>query len=208
MQIVKVKICGITNYEDAAAAVDMGADIIGFNLYSKSPRYVPIEKAAEIIKKLPAFPEVSLIFVNETRETIDNAIDKCLPNWVQFHGNEPQEFCDIFSDINVKIMKAIRVKKEGDIKQVDNYFTDAVLLDTYSPDKYGGTGENFDWGMVSSDINRRIFLAGGINPENAAAAVETGTYGIDVCSGVEESPGKKDHNKMKALFKNIEHLRA
>lgn len=208
MQIVKVKICGITNYEDAAAAVDLGADIIGFNLYPKSPRYVSAEKAAEIIGKLPAFPEVSLIFVNETRETIDDAIEKCQPNWVQLHGDEPPEFCDLFSSTNVKTMKVLRVKKEDDIKQIDNYFTDAVLLDTYSPNKYGGTGKNFDWSMVSADINRRIFLAGGINPGNAATAVETGTYGIDVCSGVEESPGKKDHNKMKALFKNIEHLRA
>ena len=94
-----------------------------------------------------------------------------------------------------------------DLKQVDEYFTDAVLLDAYDPKKYGGTGLTFDWNIIGH-IGKRIFLAGGINPDNAVAAVELGVYGIDVCSGVESEPGKKDRDKMKQLFDNIRHLRA
>ena len=90
---------------------------------------------------------------------------------------------------------------------MDNYFTDAVLLDTYTPERYGGTGLTFDWNIIGH-IGKRVFLAGGITPENAAAAVSLGVYGIDVCSGMEVSPGRKDHGKMKALFDNIRHLRA
>jgi len=104
-------------------------------------------------------------------------------------------------------MKVIRVKGADDLQQVNSYFTDAVLLDNYNPERYGGTGASFDWNIIGH-IAKRIFLAGGITPENAAAAVSLGVYGIDVCSGVESTPGKKDHKKMKALFDNIRHLRA
>jgi phosphoribosylanthranilate isomerase len=104
-------------------------------------------------------------------------------------------------------MKALRVKDAGDLQRVDSYFTDAVLLDTYNPAKYGGTGLTFDWNIIGH-IAKRIFLAGGITPENAATAVGLGVYGIDVCSGVEAEPGRKDHGKMKALFDSIRHLRA
>lgn len=208
MQIVKVKICGITNYEDAIAAIESGADILGFNLYPKSPLYVTAEKAAEIIHRLPAFADVALVLVNESREKIDEAIEKCQPGWVQLHGDETPQFCNYFRDTNVKTMKAIRVKNEQDMKLINDYRTDAILLDAFSPDKYGGTGKNFDWSIISKNANKRIFLAGGITPENALEAAQTGVYGIDVCSGVEEEPGKKDYNKIKTLFKNIEHLRA
>ena len=103
-------------------------------------------------------------------------------------------------------MKAIRVKDEKDIEKADGFFTDAILLDAFNPDKYGGTGLTFDWNIVGH-IGKRVFLAGGINPDNAARAVELGVYGIDVCSGVESRPGKKDRKKMKKLFENIRHLR-
>ena len=123
------------------------------------------------------------------------------------HGDENTDFCRWLAYDSVKTMKALRVKDAGDLQQVDNYFTDAVLLDTYDPERYGGTGLTFDWNIIGH-IGKRVFLAGGINPENAAAAVSLGVYGIDVCSGVEAAPGKKDHKKMKALFDNIRHLRA
>jgi len=107
---------------------------------------------------------------------------------------------------SVKTMKAIRVKDQADVERADAFFTDAVLLDAFHPDKYGGTGATFDWNVIGH-IGKRVFLAGGINPDNAAAAVELGVYGIDVCSGIEAEPGKKDHKKMKKLFDNIKHLR-
>ncbi len=206
MLIVKVKICGLTNYEDAVAALDMGADLLGFNFYPESPRYVTPEKAAEIISKLPAFIDIAGVFVNATFDEIRRTIDRCRLNWIQLHGDEDPEFCGSFRSVHVKTMKALRVKDTSDIKKADKFFTDAVLLDAFHPEKYGGTGLTFDWNIVGH-IGKRIFLAGGINPDNAAAAVKLGVYGIDVCSGVEADPGKKDHRKMKKLFENINLLR-
>ena len=206
MLIVKVKICGITNYEDATAALDMGADLLGFNFYTKSPRFITPQEARSIINKLPAFIDIAGVFVNESIERIHEIKNMCQLDWVQLHGDEDIEFCKQFLYHNVKVMKAIRVKDQGDIDRADNFFTDAVLLDAFDPDKYGGTGLTFDWNVIGH-INKRVFLAGGVNPDNAAEAAELGVYGIDVCSGIEAKPGKKDHKKMKKLFENIRHLR-
>ena len=207
MLIVKVKICGITNYEDAAAAMDMGADLLGFNFYPKSPRFIAPEKAAEIINKLPGFIDITGVFANASLERIQETISQCQLDWVQLHGDESPRFCQSFLSLNVRTMKALRVKDQKDIQQAEDYFTDAILLDAFDPAKYGGTGLTFDWNIVGH-INKRVFLAGGINPDNAVSAIELGVYGIDVCSGVEAKPGKKDHKKMKKLFDNIRHLRA
>ncbi len=203
---MKVKICGITNYEDAATALDMGADLLGFNFYKKSPRYVPPEKAQQIINMLPGFVDIAGVFVNESMERINETKNLCQLDWVQLHGDESPEFCKQFLSHNVKVMKAIRVKDRNDVQSAEDYFTDAILLDAFDPEKYGGTGLTFDWNVVGH-INKRVFLAGGINPDNAAEAAELGVYGIDVCSGIEAEPGKKDHNKVKKLFENIRHLR-
>lgn len=202
----KVKICGITNYDDASAALDMGADLLGFNFYPESPRFLTPEKAAEIINKLPAFIDTVGIFVNAEFSQIQETIEKCQLDWVQLHGDETPEFCQSFLSLNVKTMKALRIKKKEDIGKADLFFTDAILLDAFDPARYGGTGHSFDWNIVGH-ISKRIFLAGGINPDNAAEAVKVGVYGIDVCSGIESEPGKKDHKKMKKLFDNIQHLR-
>ena len=206
MLIVKVKICGLTNYDDAAAALDMGADLLGFNFYPGSPRHLTSQSAAAIIKKLPAFADTAGVFVNASFEQIKQTINECQLNWIQLHGDEDPEFCGSFRSVNVKTMKALRVKSKSDIERAEDYFTDAVLLDAFDPGRYGGTGLTFDWNIVGH-ITKRIFLAGGIHPDNAADAVKLGVYGIDVCSGVEAEPGKKDHKKMKALFDNIRHLR-
>ena len=207
MMITKVKICGITNYDDAAAAMDLGADLLGFNFYAKSPRYVKPQEAAAIIRKLPAFIDVSGVFVNSSLEQIREITALCQLDWVQLHGDENTEFCRWLTYDSVKTMKALRVKDASDLEKVDSFSTDAVLLDAFDPKRYGGTGLTFDWNIIGH-IRKRIFLAGGINPQNAAKAVELGVYGIDVCSGVESEPGKKDHKKLKALFDNIRHLRA
>jgi len=206
MLITKVKICGITNYDDAVAAMDMGADLLGFNFYPKSPRFLTKEKAADIIDKLPGFIDTAGIFVNASIDEIHETSSFCNLDWVQLHGDENPDFCRSLLSHNVKTMKAIRVKDEKDIEKADGFFTDAILLDAFNPDKYGGTGLTFDWNIIGH-MGKRVFLAGGINPDNAARAVELGVYGIDVCSGVESEPGKKDHNKMRKLFENIRHLR-
>ena len=206
MLVLKVKICGITNYQDAVAAMDMGADLLGFNFYPQSPRFITPEKAAGIINKLPGFIVTAGVFVNATIEQINEAENLCQLDWIQLHGDEEPEFCRLFLSYNVKTMKAIRVKDQTDIKKAESFFTDAILLDAFNPQKYGGTGLTFDWNIIGH-IDKRVFLAGGINPDNVAQAVKLGVYGIDVCSGIEAEPGRKDHNKMKKLFENIQHLR-
>jgi len=159
-----------------------------------------------IISKLPAFIDIAGVFVNHSAEHIRKTISAYLLDWVQLHGDESPEFCDSLSSLHVKTMKALRIRDSRDIDQAEQYFTDAVLLDAYHPDKYGGTGTAFDWNIVGH-IGKRVFLAGGINPDNAPDAVSPGVYGIDICSGIESEPGKKDHDKMKQLFDNIRHLR-
>lgn len=206
MLIVKVKICGITSYYDAVAAIDMGADILGFNFYPPSPRFVTPEKAGQIVNMLPAFIDTAGVFVNASIDQIRAAMDCCSLDWVQLHGDEDVEFCRSLTLHSVKTMKAIRVKDRTDIEKAESYFTDAILLDAFHPEKYGGTGAAFDWNIVGH-MTRRVFLAGGIDPDNVADAVRLGVYGIDVCSGIESEPGKKDHAKMKKLFDNIKHLR-
>jgi len=206
MLIVKVKICGLTNYRDSAAAMDMGADLLGFNFYPKSPRFITPEDATKIISKLPAFVDTAGVFVNEPFDKIRETIDQCQLDWVQLHGDEKPRFCQKFLSVNVKTMKALQVKERKDIKKADRFFTDAILLDAFHPEKYGGTGLTFNWNIIGH-IGKRVFLAGGINPDNVAKAIELGVYGIDVCSGIEAAPGKKDHKKMKELFNNIRRLR-
>ncbi|MHC4540960.1 MAG: phosphoribosylanthranilate isomerase [Planctomycetota bacterium] len=206
MLIQKVKICGITNYEDAVAAMDMGADLLGFNFYPKSPRFIVPQKAMDIISKLPGFMDTAGVFVNASIEQIHETNDVCSLDWVQLHGDEDPAFCRRLLSHNVRTMKAIRVKEQTDIQRADSFFTDAVLLDAFDPEKYGGTGLTFDWNIIGH-IGKRVFLAGGINPDNAADAMKLGVYGIDVCSGIEAEPGRKDHTKMRKLFENIGHLR-
>lgn len=206
MLAVKVKICGLTNYEDAFAAADMGADMVGFNFYQKSPRYLKPEKAAKIIDQLPAFVDVVGLFVNAPFDQITQTIEQCQLDWVQLHGDETNKFCEQFRSLNTRTMKAIRVRDKRDIKRAEEYFTDAILLDAFDPKKYGGTGLSFDWNIIGN-ISKRVFLAGGISAENIEKAVKLGIYGIDVCSGIESRPGKKDHAKMRKLFDKIRDLR-
>lgn len=186
--------------------MNMGADLLGFNFYPKSPRFVQPHEAAEIVGRLPAFIDTAGIFVNSPIGQINEIAELCQLDWVQLHGDEDPEFCREFLSRNVKTMKAIRVRDRNDIQQAESYFTDAILLDAFNPEKYGGTGLTFDWNIIGH-IGKRVFLAGGINPDNAEKAAKLGVYGIDVCSGIEAEPGKKDHKKMRELFDNIRHLR-
>lgn len=202
MHTVKVKICGITNFEDAQLAVDMGADMLGFNFYKKSPRYIEPEKAEEIVLKLPSFVESVGLFVKSSIDEIANIASHRWMNWAQLHGDQDPEFCEEVGRRNVKVMKAIRVKTVRDILQVQNYRTDAILLDSYADNMYGGTGKRFDWSFLKK-ANIDYFLAGGISDENIGKALQLGVYGIDVCSGIESEPGKKDRVKMQKLFEKI-----
>jgi phosphoribosylanthranilate isomerase len=206
MHNVKVKICGITNLEDARAAVDVGADMLGFNFYRESPRYLTVDRAIQILDEIPTFVDTVGVFVNPTAEQIKEITAYGFLNWIQLHGDESPIFCETLNWFHVRTIKAIRVQSAADLDRIEAYHTDAVLLDAFNSRLYGGTGEVFDWSLISEINSRRIFLAGGITPENAADAVKLGVYGIDICSGIESSPGKKDHAKMRRLFENIRHL--
>jgi phosphoribosylanthranilate isomerase len=206
MLVAKVKICGITTYDDAMAATELGADLLGFNFFPESPRYIPVDKAAIIARRLPAFVELAGVFVNASIQTIHHAISECYLDWIQLHGDETPEFCQSLASETVKIIKALRVKDKADLDKAEPYRVDAILLDAFHPEQYGGTGLHFDWSLIE-DVTKRIFLAGGITPDNAAEAISLGVYGIDLCSGLESRPGKKDLAKMKALFENIRYLR-
>jgi len=206
MAAPKIKICGITNATDAIAAVQLGADMLGFNFYPESPRFIEPAEAGKIIKKLPAFVDTVGLFINADADFIRKTAGDLMLNWVQLHGDESPGFCASLDNMPAKVIKAIRIKDGKDIEYARNFATDALLLDAYHPSLYGGTGERFDWRVLPQLTGHkfgRTFLAGGITPQNVAEAIGQGFYGIDICSGIESSPGKKDHKKMAELFSKI-----
>jgi phosphoribosylanthranilate isomerase len=197
---VRVKICGITNLADGQAAAESGADALGFVFYEKSPRFVSIKTAAEISRALPPFITRAGVFVNPTKELVFKAVAECGLNLLQFHGDEPPEFCAQFDLMSIK---AFRIRDAGSLKELPKYKTDAWLLDAYSSDTLGGMGEVFNWDLAveAQKTGRPIFLAGGLTPGNVAEAVrKVRPFGVDVSSGVESSPGKKDHAKVRAFI--------
>jgi len=198
---VKVKICGITNAEDAAAAAEVGADMVGFMFYDKSPRHVSIAAASAIARILPAHIVRTGVFVDAEEDLVLQAIRECGLNLLQFHGNEAPDYCLQFGLMS---MKAFRIRDADSLKHLPTYQTDAWLLDSYSPAQYGGTGERFNWNLATEarKWGKPIFLAGGLTPENVRLAVQQAQpYGVDVSSGVELGPGKKDHEKVKAFIR-------
>lgn len=198
---VKVKICGITNVADALAAAGAGADLVGLMFYEKSPRHVSIQSAAEIARQLPPSIVKVGVFVNPQEDLVLRAIGDCGLGLLQFHGDETPEFCTRFGLMS---MKAFRIRDAESLRALPEYKTDAWLLDAYAPDKPGGTGEKFNWDLAveASKFGRPIFLAGGLTAENVAQAVRrVRPYGVDVSSGVEASPGRKDQGKVAAFIK-------
>lgn len=197
--IVKVKICGITSGADALAAVDAGADALGFMFYAPSPRNVSFGVAAEIIRQLPPFVAKVGVFVNPTEEEVRRAIGECGLDTLQFHGEETPEFCRRFG---LKAMKAFRVRDAESLRQTDAYANEAWLLDSYVAGQLGGTGARFNWDLATEAARRHtVLLAGGLTPENAAEAVrKVRPYGLDVSSGVESAPGRKDAAKVRAFI--------
>jgi phosphoribosylanthranilate isomerase len=196
----KVKICGITNPADAQAAVAAGADALGFIFYEKSPRYVPLEAAAAISGRLAPFIMRVGVFVNAPEEFVFAAVRECGLTLLQFHGDEPPEYCAQFGLMN---MKAFRVHGAETLEQIPKYATDAYLLDAYSSTTLGGTGEKFNWDLAvqAQKFGKPIFLAGGLTPENVAGAIrKVRPFAVDVSSGVEIAPGKKDHDKIRAFI--------
>ena len=194
---VKVKICGITSAADAQAAEAAGADMIGLMFFAGSPRHIDLERAVEISRSVSPFVLRVGVFVNPDGADVVEAIRACGLNLLQFHGDEPPEFCTQFGVMSVK---AFRMQNAESLKALSEYPTDAWLLDAYSKTGLGGTGEKFNWDLAveANKLGKPIFLAGGLTPENVAAAVaRVGPFAVDVSSGVESEPGKKDPAKVR-----------
>lgn len=197
--MTKVKICGITSLGDALLAVDAGADALGFVFFEKSPRYLGPEAAAGIIAKIPALVQIVGLFVNAELDFVNRTADSCGLDIVQLHGEESPAYCRM---VRRRVMKAFRVRGPESLAALPDYQVAAYLLDAYSPNAYGGTGEVFDWDCaVAAKERGPIVLAGGLNPDNVARAVATvAPYAVDVSSGVESSPGQKDPEKVRRFI--------
>lgn len=199
---VIVKICGITNIADALVATEAGADALGFMFYDQSPRHIAIDSAAAIARQLPPYVVKVGVFVNAPADLVQRVSGECGLNLLQFHGEESPEYCVQFGLMN---MKAFRIRDGETLKELSQFPTDAWLLDAFSADQWGGTGKSFNWALAAEakKWGRPIFLAGGLTPENVAQAVKTvQPYAVDVSSGVESAPGKKDPRKIQEFVRN------
>ena len=195
-----IKICGITNVDDALAAVTAGADALGFNFYKPSPRYVTPQNAREIIAKLPMSVLTVGVFVNEdSPKSVLNIANEAGITALQLHGDESASYCrELAKDRYV--IKSLAVANDFDLQTVAAYKVEAIMLDTKHFALRGGTGEVFDW-SIAREVNQvvpKLFLAGGLSPDNIEEAIETvRPYAIDACSALEDSPGRKNHERMR-----------
>lgn len=196
---MQVKICGITNIEDAFAAADCGADALGFIFAPKSPRYIAPEKAAEIIAKLPAFITTVGIFTSGTTTSIRETLKICGIDRLQFHGPFSADILSTYSRWAIQVLK---VKDASSLEQFKPVPVRALLLDTYDEKMDGGSGICFDWQLaIAAKQFGKIILAGGLTPENIQEAIQkVRPYGVDVSSGVELKKRKKDHKKLKQFI--------
>lgn len=201
----KIKICGITNIEDAQKAIEFNIFALGM-IFTKSPRQITIEKAKEIAAVIPANIKKIGVFANDNIDNINSMIDLLSLDYVQLHGSEAPEFC---SKLKIPVIKAIPIADKCSLDKIKefNYNIFAFLLDTYSPDKLGGTGNTFDWTLLSDlglYTDKHIILAGGLNIDNIEKAIRTvNPYGVDINSGIETEPGLKDHDKLREIIAKI-----
>ncbi|MCK4994194.1 MAG: phosphoribosylanthranilate isomerase [Candidatus Omnitrophica bacterium] len=205
--MLKVKICGITQVNDALHACQYGGDALGF-IFAKSPRIITPQKAKEIIKRVPEFIAKVGVFVNADRALVLHITRECKLDTLQFHGEESDKYCAFFKKY-CKIIKAFRIKDTASIKAIKKYTSvDAYLFDSYSNDFYGGTGYTFSHSLLKNEsFNKPIIIAGGINEKNYGKIANLlHPFAFDISSSIESSPGKKDLIKMKNLIKRIKLL--
>jgi phosphoribosylanthranilate isomerase len=202
-----IKICGITSLDDAHAAVAAGADALGFNFYKPSPRYITPESAREIIDTLPDSILTVGVFVNEeSPETVSAIADRSGIKAVQLHGEESPDYCRALNPV----IKNFSVSTSFDIDQISAYEVDAIMLDTKDNRLHGGTGRVFDWSIAQqvSRIFPKLFLAGGLSPENVREAIEmVQPYAVDACSSLEDKPGIKNHERMRIFVNAVRSVR-
>ncbi|HXG93155.1 MAG TPA: phosphoribosylanthranilate isomerase [Blastocatellia bacterium] len=203
MNRVRVKICGVRSLEEAKVALDCGADMLGFNFWPQSPRYVAPERASGIIAKLPPVFTPIGVFVNEQADRLLDIASSIGLHAAQLHGDETPEYCAAIDGL--KIIKALRVGENFKLDLIKQYSVDAVLLDTGLKGSYGGTGRVFDWN-VAKEATRvaPIILAGGLTVDNVADAItQVKPVAVDVCSGVESEPGRKDFDKLRRFMREV-----
>lgn len=201
--MVKVKICGNTNSSDAGLAVQLGADYLGL-IFAESKRRVTLEEARRITNDLPDFHDFVGVFCNQAKSEVETVARELGLTYLQFHGDETALYCKHFSDQGFKIIKTFHMRDTMSLKRAEGYTSDYILLDTYSPHDRGGTGRVFDWNLLgdASHWTGRIFLAGGLNPENVGQAVrQIQPYAVDVASGVEEAPGRKSPERLEQFIR-------
>lgn len=202
--MTKVKICGITNLEDALLSAKAGADALGFNFYGKSPRYIAPEKAREICAELPREILKVGVFVNESLNKIIEIFETVKLDAVQLHGDENAEFVrQIKERFSGEVIKALRVSENFHPEDVLQFEADAILLDAFSKQEYGGTGETFDWEMAKKvqEIFPRMYLAGGLSPENVGSAIlKVKPFAVDACSLLEKEKGIKDSQRVRGFL--------
>lgn len=198
--MIKVKICGITTLEDARTAIDAGADALGFVFFPRSPRHIFPEQAAAIIRHLPPFVQTVGLFVNEEAATVNETADHCGLDLVQLHGDETPDYC---AGVRRRVIKALRIREITCLEPMQQYRVSGFLLDAWSPDAYGGTGRTFNWEVAACAAQaNRVILAGGLTPANVAEAIrQVRPYGVDVSSGVESAPGRKDAAKVREFIR-------
>ena len=197
---MRIKICGITNEEDAMKAVHYGAWAIGFVFDKRSPRYISPSRVRRIVEMLPPFVTPVGVFVNLNERAVRDICKFTRIHTVQFHGEETPMYCKKFS--HFKIIKAFRVQDESSLDRLEKYKVDAYLFDAYQPDAHGGTGKTFNWDVLKGkNFEKPFILSGGLNAGNIIQARETvKPFAVDVSSGVERSPGLKDHRALKTFF--------
>ncbi|MDC0590395.1 phosphoribosylanthranilate isomerase [Gammaproteobacteria bacterium] len=198
-----IKICGITNFEDAEIAVQYGVNAIGFNLFNKSKRLIPLDKIVNICNDLSDDIEVFLLFVNQEKEFVADCLKKLPTAIPQFHGDETKEYCESFGRDYVK---AIRVNKDTDLEKINHDYKSAKMLifDSYDEVSYGGTGKSFDLSLLNGLIEIPFLVAGGIDETNFHnALLIKNCSGVDICSGVEDGPGIKNHLKVKNIVEKV-----
>ena len=202
----RVKICGITRYEDAQLVVDAGVDAVGLVFYDKSPRFVNFEVAAEISQVIPAFVSRVALFKDAEQAMIELVLERVEIDLIQFHGSETADYCEQFNRPYIKAlgMKGIEHDVSFLLANVEKYQSaKALLLDGHAPGEAGGTGESFDWTSIAA-VDKPIVLAGGLTPDNVKQAINlVQPFAVDVSSGVESSPGIKDKDKVAAFMKQL-----
>ena len=190
---MRVKICGITNYEDAKMACDFGADALGFVTYKQSPRFIEVEEIKKIIKKLPPFVTKTILFVNERAEFVNEVMRVTKADIAQIHFEADEEF---YKKLEYKYLRVIRAKEKIDIEKFPDEYK---IVDAYVPE-YGGSGKRVALEWFENRDNSKIILAGGLNPHNIFEIGRYGFYGVDVSSGVEKTPGIKDKRKLRKFI--------